>query len=398
MLAQTPRPKQERLHALDNLRAAMMWLGIVIHVVSNHLTGGFPEPRQWLDTATSPLADFLFLFIHAFRMPVFFIVAGFFVTLLILRDDYRGMLKHRLRRIGLPFMIFWPVIFIVNVILIMLFVGLMVHGSPQLDPDIMPPPSNGEFFNTMHLWFIYLLLWFCVLTAMAGSVLHLVPAPIKAMTARAMLLLASRWWGVVILTLIVASATAGYWGGVLRVGGSFLPPFVEWLYYGAFFVFGIYLYHHRTYLLALYMRWWALYAIVGGVFFTLTLILFRYAEALPQPDLVMALTYGASSWLWSMALIGGFLKLMPTQNKVFRYIAESSYWVYLIHMTFTIGFGIMLYELPLGAVQKMMINTAATTIVCLISYQLMVRRTFIGRLLNGKQVPSSKMVTADSTV
>lgn len=389
-------PGQGRLHALDNLRALMMWLGIVIHVSSNHLTGGFPEPRQWLDTATTPFADFMFLFIHTFRMPVFFIVAGFFVAMLVLRDGNSGMLRHRLRRIGLPFIVFWPVIFIVNVILIMLFVGLMVHGTAQIDPEVMPPPGNGELFNTMHLWFIYLLLWFCVMTAMAGMVSRFVPSPVKKGASRLMLALASNWWGLSILTLIVASAGALYWGGVLRVGGSFMPPFAEWLYYGAFFVFGLYLYPHRAYLLELYTRWWVLYAVLGAVFFALTLLLFNYAERLPQPDFVMALTYGATSWLWSLALIGGFLKLMPTQNRVFQYIAESSYWVYLIHMSFTIGFGILLYQVPLGAIEKMILNTVATTIVCLISYHLLVRRTFIGRLLNGKKTTNARMMVASS--
>jgi hypothetical protein len=28
-----------RLHALDSLRGLMMWLGIVLHVAANHLTG-----------------------------------------------------------------------------------------------------------------------------------------------------------------------------------------------------------------------------------------------------------------------------------------------------------------------------------------------------------------------
>lgn len=32
----TPSAPQ-RLHALDNLRALMMWLGIVLHVALNHL-------------------------------------------------------------------------------------------------------------------------------------------------------------------------------------------------------------------------------------------------------------------------------------------------------------------------------------------------------------------------
>ena len=111
--AHTPLPPHpqplERLHALDNLRALMMWLGIVLHVAINHLTVDSPLP--WRDPKTSPVADLLLLFIHSFRMPVFFVLAGFFVALLAERRGANGMLKNRCLRLALPFAIFWPPLF-----------------------------------------------------------------------------------------------------------------------------------------------------------------------------------------------------------------------------------------------------------------------------------------------
>ena len=76
-----PDQPATRLHALDNLRALMMWLGIVIHVAVIHMTRDNPLP--WQDGARTKVADLLVAFIHAFRMPVFFILAGFFVALLL---------------------------------------------------------------------------------------------------------------------------------------------------------------------------------------------------------------------------------------------------------------------------------------------------------------------------
>ena len=49
-----PPPDPERLHALDNLRATMMWLGIVLHVAVIHLAG--PSPLPWRDNQTTPAA------------------------------------------------------------------------------------------------------------------------------------------------------------------------------------------------------------------------------------------------------------------------------------------------------------------------------------------------------
>jgi len=63
------------LHVLDNLRATMMWLGIVLHVSVLYMSR--PSPLPWHDDQSSPLADLLVAVIHAFRMPLFFILAGF---------------------------------------------------------------------------------------------------------------------------------------------------------------------------------------------------------------------------------------------------------------------------------------------------------------------------------
>ena len=49
------------------------------------------------------VADLLAAFIHTFRMPVFFILAGFFVALLLQSRGPAGLAAHRLRRLGLPF-------------------------------------------------------------------------------------------------------------------------------------------------------------------------------------------------------------------------------------------------------------------------------------------------------
>ena len=70
-----------RLYALDNLRALMMWLGIVLHVAAIHMVNDSPLP--WRDERTTVAAELLTAFIHAFRMPVFFILAGFFVAFLV---------------------------------------------------------------------------------------------------------------------------------------------------------------------------------------------------------------------------------------------------------------------------------------------------------------------------
>jgi hypothetical protein len=101
----------------------------------------------------------------------------------------------------------------------------------------------------------------------------------------------------------------------------------------------------------------------------------------------LALFYGLCTWLWSLALIGFFLRYLDRQNAVLGYLAQSAYWVYLIHLPATIGFGALLYDQDLAAGVKMLLNIAASTAFSLLSYHLLVRSTPLGSLLNGRRYP-----------
>ena len=145
MTATPPRPicqAPQRLHALDHLRAAMMWLGIVLHVCVVYMAS--PSPLPWHDDQSTPLADLLVAGIHAFRMPLFFILAGFFVALLVQQRGLAGMAWHRLRRLGLPFAVFWPPLLAATALLGLLFLHRMAYGTwvAYSVPKIADPGSH----------------------------------------------------------------------------------------------------------------------------------------------------------------------------------------------------------------------------------------------------------------
>lgn len=100
MTAPAPPPDPRR-HDLDALRAAAMLLGIVLHAGLSFAP--FPWPVQ--DTRQSESYGLLFAAIHGFRMPVFFLLSGFFTAMLWRRRGLRSLLSHRLRRVFLPFLL-----------------------------------------------------------------------------------------------------------------------------------------------------------------------------------------------------------------------------------------------------------------------------------------------------
>ena len=131
---------------------------------------------------------------------------------------------------------------------------------------------------------------------------------------------------------------------------------------------------------------------LGLVLFFITGALFgaqpRSASGLPPAlRLGVALSYNATSWCWSLALIGGFLAHVPRPSAWLSYLADSSYWVYLVHMPMTIGLGALMFGLDWPAGVKMAVNIAATSALSLASYQLLVRHTAVSVLLNGRRHP-----------
>ena len=91
---------QERYHDLDALRAFAMLLGIVLHGVMSFT----PLPGIWpaQDAMRHENYFLVLLFIHGFRMPLFFMVSGFFTVMMWRRRGLAALTKHRTKRILIP--------------------------------------------------------------------------------------------------------------------------------------------------------------------------------------------------------------------------------------------------------------------------------------------------------
>lgn len=89
----------ERYVYLDNLRGLLMTLGVVLHACaafspSKYWIVSYPQSLPWVDTINAA--------IHLFRMPLFFIISGFFAVLLLQRWPMKKFVKAKIMRVGLP--------------------------------------------------------------------------------------------------------------------------------------------------------------------------------------------------------------------------------------------------------------------------------------------------------
>ena len=106
-----------RFHDLDALRAVAMLLGIFLHGLLAYVENPVWSAQDlYQNTAVyGTLNDA----IHGFRMPLFFLVSGFFTAMLWRRRGMAALIKHRAKRILLPLflglIVLWPLQILVSI-------------------------------------------------------------------------------------------------------------------------------------------------------------------------------------------------------------------------------------------------------------------------------------------
>ncbi|MEL6538662.1 MAG: acyltransferase family protein [Bacteroidota bacterium] len=164
------RKANVRVHYMDYLRAYAMLLGIVFHAA---LAYSPLSHNVWLsaDTQQSAMIDFFAWCVHLFRMPLFFLIAGYFAFYLIEKRGIKGMVRNRAKRILLPLLLFLPLLMAAMFFVLGGAAQMVEHPGPMLESitQIMNDPeaqaAQGPI-RTMHLWFLYVLLYMYALAAL----------------------------------------------------------------------------------------------------------------------------------------------------------------------------------------------------------------------------------------
>ena len=86
-------------------------------------------------------------------------------------------------------------------------------------------------------------------------------------------------------------------------------------------------------------------------------------------------------------ITGLFLRYFSGHSPLWRYLCDSSYFIYLAHLPVILLLQLVTFNVPLPAVVMAPIVLIVTTIVLLPVYAYAVRPTFVGALLNGRRYP-----------
>jgi peptidoglycan/LPS O-acetylase OafA/YrhL len=376
-----------RLHALDGLRAVMMLLGLVLHSAANYTVTPLGEAWPYQDAQTSRLFDFLVFIVHLFRMPTFFVIAGFFAAFLYVREGGRGFLRHRARRILLPLVAAW----LVTAPLV--GAGFFFAHARQSGWDAAVALMNGASANNtggaslMHLWFLYYLSIFYVVCAATAPLLRRLPDRLHAAVDRAFGALVPGLASLVLLSGLTTLTLMPMAAPALETSVAFLPAIRVLAAYFVFFGFGWLLFHRRDRVPAFAARPWLSFgASMGSSIVYMSIVL---NESLPRHVWHVGgiVTAGFATWLFVFAWIGIFVRYFESPRPLQRYLADGSYWIYLIHLPFTIAIPAVLAPYPVPALAKFLVTLGGTTLVTVVTYHYLVRSTWIGAFLNGRRYP-----------
>lgn len=369
-------PASGRLHHLDALRGGALLLGVVLHTLL-----GFVPEQPWLfeDARKVGWALPVIFVIHLFRMVLFMMLAGFFGRMVLHRRGAGAYVRDRLLRIGLPLVAFWPLA--VLTLPIVIIVGSSLRGTEiPVDPRAAEQPGLLEMLTPGQLWFLLLLLEIALVVVLARAILLRVLGTERAGAI-------SRRIGAVLASPAgILLAAVPYGLGLLaqgvRTGGIQEPltivpvPGASIAYLGAFLV-GWFL-HASPGSLAQVARAWPVKLALAGVLSILAFLV-------PGPMEIVLVPL--ASWAWVHALVGVTARFLDREIPAIRYLADASYWIYLLHLPLVVALGMALGDLPWPALVKLAVNLVVTTGLLVLVYDAIVRSTWIGRWLNGHRRP-----------
>lgn len=348
--------------ALDAARGILMMLGVVLHTANIYSTDG-----GWLvwDRERNAFFDVLIEAIHAFRMPAFFWISGYFCALTFERNGARGLMHKRLPRLLIPLLATWLTLNIAQE----LFMAWM-QGKSAL-------AAISDGVPLYHLWFLVDLMVYISVAALILPVMTRFTRFGHSIGGTSLTLMFLLLAAFSVVVTIAARATGVAYENVLGLTSLF-----RLATYAPFFAVGIYMYWHAK---------------ARNTFLHTPLIL--GLAALPLAVYANSWTRGQGFvvgeialfceqlmiWICVAVVLRLFHDLVRRDHAVTRFLSDIAYSVYLFHHILVAILGIALADMALGAWPKFLIVSSIGLAVPILVHVTMIRRSRLARLLfNGK--------------
>jgi peptidoglycan/LPS O-acetylase OafA/YrhL len=386
------------------VRAFALLLGVLFHAAESF----GPDNYYWaiVDSSPSPLLENIRFACHSFRLELFFVIAGFFARLVIVRKGTGPFVSNRTKRIFVPFVLGWLVLYPI-LVLIWLW-GRTISGN--LGDLGIPPEAQGlpawklwiGFFVTLgflkkfdltHLWFLHqLLVLYAIFLGSARAVRRV--KPLQAGMANV-----DRWFGSMTTSYFSVVAFAVFSVPLLLTMKSWvvdtpkeslIPQWPTTFFFGFCFAAGWLWQRAPAKIEVLANRW--IPHLVIGILFWLSFAWFDFdairkmsADERWRAHLLFTILYAHMMWGFVLGFLGLFTRFFNQPSTWTRYVADSSYWIYIAHLPLVVALQVAVAKIPLIWQVKYPLIVGIATVILFLSYHYLVRGTWIGLLLNGRR-------------
>lgn len=376
-----------RFDYLDLLRAALMVFGIPFHAALP-FTG-----QDWAVTSSSesPFLTGLAAFIHEWRLPTFFFIAGFFASLILDRRRPAPWLRGRAERLGIPFVSALVLIIPLQVLLIS---RLGAPDWPTAWADFGSRMTDLSDIPIGHIWFLLALLIYCVLLV---ALLTVWPGIRSASRRGADWLAAGSWrWLVVAFALAIPTGLAAsawrMWDVGRLFGGLIDEQFV--LYLPAF-ALGVVM-GWNTPAMARILAWPVIAMIGVGILTTGFLVAGAVAHVDGAPVAVAERIIGVAGGLVLCVLLLKLASLIPGASaRPVRWLVDASLVIYLVHHPLVILVSGLLIEWDVTPpILTWVITCSVVLVLCGVIYEVINRFRPMRFLFTGRSSAGASLLSA----
>ncbi len=388
-------PRTPRFACLDALRSWMMLLGIVLHTANAHAVGC---PHWWpvVDRYRHGMFDAFAFVTHSFRMEVFFLLSGFFGRLLLRRYGRAGFITNRGRRVLLPLAIGMALMVVAQAAASWCFdrPATAPTGFPGYVCTPWPSEVAGPAARLWHPWFCHL--WFLEYLALFYVGIVLLDVLIgdrcsKWLDAREHRLVwfMRQAWMPLAAAALMTLALLPMRSWVVDTPLSIVPQWRFFAYYVPFVALGWMMHRNPILLTSTALHWnWrnsvGLLLSVGVLAGLLWNVGSVPAHASWSGTLAIRAVSSLCTWLAVIQILGIVVVVLNNANPTVRYLADASYWCYLVHLPIVLWLQGTLPPTISGAARFAVVLVIASG-VSLASFHLLVRYTPLNEIFGSRR-------------
>ncbi|MGE3817959.1 MAG: acyltransferase family protein [Isosphaeraceae bacterium] len=374
--------------ALEFLRVAGTFLVLAYHAALAYLASPM-RLTLWhvYDPRGHVSMDVFAYWVNGFAMPLFFLAAGASAPAAVESRGLGTFLKHRAGRLLRPLL--FGCLTVLPVTYLIYGYGLLVTGRITLNHIAhwrFPDEVRWHLYGLAHLWFLEYLfvvcvvwggLWWLARRGVVGRVGSVLRRGVDRSLESA--------WSPVLMAIPTGLIFLLDTDTVLRVDNVIVPNPSRLAHYLYFFAAGGWLSRASVAneRLARHGRLYLGLAALTFVVMTPSLLKLAAAPLVGGERVGFVVLASLFPWLAVLGGLGACQRDLSGKGPVLRFLGESSFWVYVIHLPIVVGAQVLLTSVGWPGPVKFLVTTFAAVVLSLLSFQYVARYSLVGEIVNG---------------